>query len=166
MPLPTLPPDPKPTEAEIEDAMARIGRPLSYVGRHPAGQRNIERELAVMMWKSERQLADPDAFIVKFATGPFPNGLKNYQEYRRSAEWGRIRGEVLAAARYHCAACEGRATQVHHRDYRPRVLRGEDTRPLVPICVQCHDAIHASPWWEEQEALLIALVSRHEGLVL
>ena len=53
-----------------------------------------------------------------------------------------FRPRVLAAANDKCVACGAKATEVHHRDYRPRVMAGEDLSPLVALCENCHDYIH------------------------
>jgi len=40
-----------------------------------------------------------------------------------------------------CACCPNKATQVHHRCYRPRVLSGEDTSLLIALCATCHKTV-------------------------
>jgi len=154
MPLPPIPNDPEPTEAEIEAEIDWIDR--------AGGRAGIVRQLARLSWIVGKKRENPDAFLVPFATE-----LQDYPRYLRSARWRRIHDEVLADADHRCRACGGRATQVHHRDYRPRVLSGEDRTPLVAICGSCHDAIHArlngaEPSWQEQERRLHMMVCRHE----
>ncbi len=34
-----------------------------------------------------------------------------------------------------------KATEVHHRCYRPRVLSGEDTSLLIALCGACHKTV-------------------------
>jgi hypothetical protein len=48
---------------------------------------------------------------------------------------------VLAAAGHRCRACPETAQEVHHRDYRPRVLEGNDHDALVALCISCHDRV-------------------------
>jgi 5-methylcytosine-specific restriction endonuclease McrA len=148
MPLHPIPPDPEPTEAEID----------AEIERKQLGARgDVIRRLARLVWRERRRREQPDDFLVPFATE-----LKDYPKYLRSARWLRIRDEVLAEADHRCAACGGRATQVHHRDYRPRVLKGDDRTPLVAICGPCHDVVHEGrdPSWQEQERRLREMVSR------
>jgi 5-methylcytosine-specific restriction endonuclease McrA len=75
--------------------------------------------------------------------------------------WKSIRKKVMDRAAGCCECCGRKATQVHHRDYRPRVLRGENLLPLVSICSDCHNFIHRIPetgkvrdsWQDQEEAL-------------
>lgn len=54
--------------------------------------------------------------------------------------------------------------QVHHRDYRPRVLRGEDDTPLVALCRHCHDQVDklskekSRQDWNDKEDILAEMV--------
>lgn len=64
-------------------------------------------------------------------------GFKSYRSYLASDLWKGIRRRVLDE-RPHCEYCGKEATQVHHSSYWPAVLRGEDTRPLHPVCAICH----------------------------
>jgi len=151
MVLPPIPADPRPTEAEIDAEIER--------GSITAVRADIVRTLARLHWKGRMKAADPDLFLEPFATG-----VPNYKAYLRSPIWKKIRAEVLEAADYECAGCVAEATQVHHRDYRPRVLAGEDRVALVPLCKDCHDFIHkgedgkSRETWNESEELLAELV--------
>lgn len=120
----------------------------------------IRRPFARIRWRIQRRREDPNAFLVPFATE-----VDDYGAYLHSPLWKRIRAEVLNAADRKCCCCRGRATQVHHRDYRPRVLSGEDRTPLVAICKSCHDLVHMkgtndNPSWQEQEAVLAHLIQK------
>lgn len=53
---------------------------------------------------------------------------------RKPKLWQSIRERVLERDRGECQCCGRKAEQVHHRDYRPRVLSGEDIDPLVSVC--------------------------------
>lgn len=103
---------------------------------------------------------DPNAFLVPFATE-----VPGYNDYLDSALWKRIGRRVLKAAEHECACCPAKATQVHHRDYRPRVLSGDDDTMLVALCKACHDEIHTAPdgrrrdTWNETEADLLRRVT-------
>jgi 5-methylcytosine-specific restriction endonuclease McrA len=148
MHLPPIPTDPEPTDAEIdavEKALDKRGRP------------DVIRRLARLGWRYERRLAAPDDFLV-----PFADWVVGYKDYLASPQWQSIRQYVLREADHRCVGCGGSATQVHHRDYRPRVLRGEDLIALVAMCKTCHERIHEgkdTPW-EEQEQRLYAMVAR------
>ena len=144
--------DPKPTEAEIREQLLRLSG-------WPEG---IRRSMGELSWKSREKTRDPNAFLV-----PFVEDVQGYEEYRRSPTWRRIRKAVLKKAKSVCACCGGKATQVHHRDYRPRVLSGEDLAPLVPLCKSCHKRVHYNEnerkrtSWNEAEAVLAEMVARN-----
>jgi hypothetical protein len=82
---------------------------------------------------------DPDAFLVAYVGWVMTNAA--YTAYLASAKWKRIRGTVLRIHNHECACCGAEATEVHHRDYRPRVLEGKDLNALVPVCRSCHKRI-------------------------
>jgi hypothetical protein len=72
---------------------------------------------------------------------------------------------VLAAANYECACCTSRVTEVHHRDYRPNVLSGNNIIPLVAVCRPCHTKIErtkAKESWNEAEIVLASMVAAKE----
>lgn len=100
--------------------------------------------MAELKWEGDIRQRDPNAFIMAFVTGWAARevlrdwGYDSYDEYLRSSQWQSIRGRKLAAAGYKCECCGRRAEEVHHRDYRPRVLAGEDLMPLVALCRTCH----------------------------
>jgi hypothetical protein len=97
----------------------------------------IRRQMAEIVWKFELRKKDPNAFLV-----PFASDVPDYALYLKSPLWKAIRKKILNEAGHLCAACSGKATQVHHRDYRPRVLAGEDLSALVPLCKPCHARVH------------------------
>ncbi len=116
MPLLTLSPDPQPTDQDLE----------FYLVKHRHFTGDFRRWLAELEWTKDRLRVDDSAFHV-----PFASGVEGYKAYQDTAEWKAIRKRVLKAAGHECAGCGGKATQVHHRDYRPSVLRGENDLPLV-----------------------------------
>ena len=145
-----IPADPEPPPAEIQEEAAKR--------RVRGEQADVAEPMARIAWSVEAQRADPDAFLV-----PFVVDVDEYNAYRRSTTWRRVRQAKLDAAGGRCQGCGTRATQVHHRDYRPRVLRGEDANALVALCRTCHEAIHAktggqSPSWQDQERRLFSLI--------
>jgi 5-methylcytosine-specific restriction endonuclease McrA len=125
----------------------------------------LRDRMARLAWQVRRRAEDPDTFCVRFASD-IP---ENYKEYLQSPQWKAIQDNVLAEARYECACCFNKATEVHHRDYRPRVLRGEDLSPLVALCHGCHEKIERDHTgakrksWNDKERVLAALVARKEG---
>lgn len=68
-------------------------------------------------------------------------GFKSYEEYLRSDLWAAIRRRVFKEISDKCAACNAPASEVHHRDYRPDMLRGHYIADLVPLCRTCHNYI-------------------------
>ena len=154
--LPPLQPDPEPSEADIARHLVGVPRGLPDA---------IRQRMAALSWEGEKQKADPNAFRVCFATNvrEFPGGGHDYEVYRQSSLWRRIRRHVLKLADYRCAACPAKATEVHHRDYRPRVLAGDDLTPLVPLC-HCHTRVHYDgpvkrESWQACERILAAMVA-------
>lgn len=90
---------------------------------------------------------------------------EGYPEYLASALWASIRKRVLTVTPM-CVGCNRYASQVHHRDYRPRVLSGEDLTPLVPMCPAYHKKVHGGgprASWGDEEDRLQALVAEKEG---
>jgi 5-methylcytosine-specific restriction endonuclease McrA len=153
MPLPAIPRDPEPTEAQCRE----------YLDRYPATWPESQRHsFASFFWKCDAKKRDPDLFLVAFA-GWLPDGY--YEAYRKTSTWRAIRKRALAAADYECACCPSRATEVHHRDYRPRVLSGDEISPLVAICRKCHDRIEEAKKvsWNKAEALLACMVAEKEA---
>ncbi len=98
---------------------------------------------------------------------PFVPDEKAYNRYRKSAGWQKIRARILGMARGRCRCCGKAADQVHHRDYRPRVLKGDDLGALVAICTFCHRKVHFADdgrrrvSWDESERVLGELVASH-----
>ena len=121
--------DPEPAEAELQEYLQDI-----KFSRHASSEKRLS--LAKLVWKSAMSEKDPDAFLV-----PFVKDNESYNEYLASPEWASIRLEVLRLHDHECACCGEKATQVHHRDYRPRVLRGEDMNALVLVCKRCHELV-------------------------
>ena len=157
-----IPPDPEPTESELEKMVQQ--RASEIVS---GDSREIDRFVRAV-WAGMRREQEPDAFHVAFSTfvQVFPDGALDYQAYLNTSFWNCIRTRVLKAASGKCACCPKPAKQVHHRDYRPRVLRGEDDSPLVALCTQCHDMVDntdkgkSRESWNKKEAILATMVRR------
>lgn len=183
MPLPPIPPDPKPTEGEINAILRQLPKEewkLEWSLLPSDMEKARQRRRAMDEWERRRRAAEPDAFAVRFSTDPEAFGSQNaYSKYREGETWKVQRQRVLEAAGGKCQACDCKATEVHHRDYRPRVIAGEDDTPLVALCRECHDYIHAKlpftvpgkPWitdaqktpsWHDTESRLARLVARIE----
>ena len=138
MPLPKLPSDPKPDKKELQPLM---------VGAPPGTD---QRLWAFDEWKMLLRKKDPNAF-----RRPYPfAGLK---QYLYSNDWTVIRNRVIKRDCGQCSACSNSANEVHHRDYRPRVLAGLDDTPLVSLCSLCHELVHCGEQRFE-EAHLKAMV--------
>ena len=110
--LPPIPPNPEPSAEEL--AFHSDG--LAYMPDR------MREGMAKIRWRIARAGEDPNALLVPFATE-----VPGYRDYLDSALWKRIRRRILKAANHICACCPDKATQVHHRDYRPRVLNGDVT---------------------------------------
>jgi hypothetical protein len=148
--LKPIPPDPEPSEQEL----------ASLIADHRVdGTPYQQRSFAEVLWKADRQRKHPDDFLVAFFFCDWER-----KDYLASPLWKGIRRDVLRAADHKCACCGGRATQVHHRDYRPRVPAGLDLSPLVALCASCHKFIHKDGPefrnWHETEHILASLVAR------
>lgn len=150
MTLAPVPPDLEPSEQELAKALEGLSH-FDAV---------IRNRMARLVWRVAKKEDDPNAFLVPFATE-----VSDYKDYLDSALWKRIRRRVLKAANHVCACCPDKATQVHHRDYRPRVLNGDDDTMLVALCRTCHEAIHTG-WdgrsrncWNDTEADLLRRVT-------
>lgn len=125
------------------------------------------RFFAEIEWKQSILAQNPNAFIVHF----FPGDRADRKKHDSSPTWKKIRREVFKAVGRACQACGGKATQVHHRDYRPRVLSGEDLLPLVALCRPCHiNKVHGGKEdsasfhsWNESERILANLIATREG---
>ncbi len=158
MPLSPIPPNPRPTRAELA---AQIERRRGEIADE------FLARWARFYWECERKKERPDEFLCAFSGWIAAHSPEfRYDEYLRSDSWRQIRARVLVAARYECAGCFNRAAHVHHRDYRPRVLRGEDDSPLVALCKRCHDNIHAAdPSWQEIERRLDEIVTLKDSVV-
>ncbi len=68
-------------------------------------------------------------------------GFRCYRDYLDSPLWRKIRAKVLPRNEGRCAFCGAPATQVHHRAYTYRVLRGLKPNLLVQCCGTCHKDI-------------------------
>ncbi|WP_262267301.1 MULTISPECIES: HNH endonuclease [Microvirga] len=141
-------PDPIPTEDQLKlFSVASTGDP------------RLDRFKAETKWRDVLIERDENAFLVPFVSWIRP--AIDYNAYLKTPLWKGIKRKVLAKAGRKCACCLQRATEVHHRDYRPRVLAGEDLSPLVPICRSCHDLIEneRNKGWHSGESKLAELVN-------
>jgi hypothetical protein len=151
MPLLPIQPDPKASQAELATEIERWRGKIAP---------EVLARWARFHWECDRRKDYPDEFTWPFSNWLFAcNPGFKYDEYLKSDLWHQIRKRVLVAAKHQCTVCSNSATQVHHRDYRPRVLRGEDDSPLAALCKRCHEQIHANdPSWQETERRLAELV--------
>src|SRR5262245_53564386 len=120
--LPPIPPDLIPTDEEIQE---ELNRDSTWARGLPP---DLRRRFAEMGWELRRRKEAPDAFW-----HPFAPDAAWYQAYLQSPTWKQIRKRVLERAAYRCEACSAKATEVHHRCYRPRILAGQDTSLLVAL---------------------------------
>ena len=164
MPLHPLPPDPEPTESDLAEYVKRLSAAPINTPTGPINAANVPTQIlktwARLGWHGTNKRADPDMFRECYSPE------KKYVEYRQSKQWQVIRTKVLAAANHKCAGCPKRATEVHHRDYRPRVLKGEDLTPLVPLCRGCHQKVHGADNkndWKTSERILASLVAKEDA---
>lgn len=157
MPLAPIP-HREPTTAElasyIKDCEARLRDDMKH-------RSLIVRLWAECFWKVAVSRQDPNAFIVPFATS-----VTNYDDYLRSPGWRDIRRRKLEAVGRRCeCGCGREATEVHHRDYRPRVLSGQDLSPLVALCRRCHHTVEYDDIgrkrdvWQDKERVVAELMA-------
>lgn len=65
-------------------------------------------------------------------------GFGSFRAYLKSPLWQSIRARVFEAQPL-CIACgRKKATQVHHRAYDPKTLRGDCLNSLSAVCARCH----------------------------
>lgn len=149
-----IPPDPEPTDVELEAEKSRL-RLCSFVPYQ------IARDIARFFWQARKRQEEADSFHAAFSSW-VPD--LDYAAYLESSMWRSIRERVLENSGHECAACFDRATQVHHRDYRPRVLTGRDDNPLVALCADCHRSVHyydngkRRVHWQDEEHALMEMV--------
>jgi hypothetical protein len=138
--LPHLSADPRPTKAELEALLRPHGDSYYFDDQ-------VARCIGTILWRGRHEAADPDAFLVPAAAEvkAFPEGHSSYDAYLKSELWDRIRRRVLRRTDHRCECCGAEAKEVHLRDFRPRVLRGDDLLPLVAVCLTCHGYIHEDP---------------------
>jgi hypothetical protein len=148
-----------PTKTELAPFIERVARRFPVPGPPHPSRVWVVRFFAECEWR--QALQNPDSEIVMFADWMLDF---DYNEYLRSSEvWKTQRARVLKKAQHLCACCGQRTRTVHHRDYRPRVMRGEDDGPLVALCGPHHDEIHATmrengKGWNTGERRLYQLV--------
>lgn len=87
--------------------------------------------------------------------------LGNYEKYRGTARWRRIKARVLERDKRTCLCCGGIGTVVHHRSYDDDVMLGTNDAMLWTVCDGCHELIHftddgAKRSAEEVDLLLLA----------
>jgi hypothetical protein len=107
--------------------------------KQEGGVKSLSREMrlrfAEMSWQIAKKDKYPDLFWHPFAPEV------SYDAYLHSDEWRRISRAVKTAAAGKCSCCPSKATQVHHRCYRPRVMSGADTSLLIALCGICHKTV-------------------------
>jgi hypothetical protein len=123
--LAPIPPDPKPTKKEIAAYLRKLDG---------WSNEEVRLRMAYLDWLADKSKKEPNLFWCPFA----PEG---YQDYLESKCWRAISDAVKKEAGYKCACCPKKATDVHHRCYRPRVLSGEDTSLLIALCRDCHKKV-------------------------
>lgn len=65
-------------------------------------------------------------------------GYTTYGDYLLSELWDSIRERVWHEKGESCTCCGRAASEIHHQSYAPKVLRGDDIKPLIPLCKRCH----------------------------
>lgn len=73
------------------------------------------------------------------------NPVWEYERYRKTSLWQRIRKRVLMRDGWCCARCGGEATGVHHRSHGPAVMEGRDDSQLARLCAGCHKVVEFRP---------------------
>jgi hypothetical protein len=153
MPLEPIPSDAEPTRRELKQFIEP--------NMMPARLRNA---YAAFQWRIEKREQHPDKFLVAYVM----NKDWYEEEYLNGALWKSIRKRVLTNASHKCTCCPAKAPEVHHRDYRPRVLSGDDISPLVALCRKCHrriDEVKGKESWNESERLLAELVAAEDARI-
>ncbi|SRR6266478_2507957 len=138
--LPRIPPDPEPTEKQIDAELRKV----KFAKSLPS---EMQRKFAAVFWRADQMRKFPDRFWHPFAPDPMW-----YNAYLNSDTWRRMSKKIKADAGHKCSCCPKKSTQVHHRCYRPRVLSGEDTSLLIALCGRCHKAVDRDERGEPREA--------------
>lgn len=68
-------------------------------------------------------------------------GYQTYANYLASKQWWVIRNRVIVRDKGRCQICPRPADQVHHLDYSPATLTGDNDSALVSLCGHCHGKI-------------------------
>jgi 5-methylcytosine-specific restriction endonuclease McrA len=139
--LPPIPLDPRPTKRQTE---AELRKRAELMKKLPPQRR---RQVAEFFWAADQRAKTPDLFWHPFAPDPM-----RYEAYLISKEWQQISRAVKKAAGGKCACCPSKATNVHHRCYRPRVLSGADTSLLIALCRPCHETVDSDERGKPREA--------------
>lgn len=74
---------------------------------------------------------------------------EDYDEYTSSHGWAWIRYFAFKLHGKYCLCCGNRATQIHHCNYDEDVLRGDNLKPLKPVCRRCHEAAEINEYGEK-----------------
>jgi hypothetical protein len=151
MPIEPIPNDAEPTPRELKQ----------FIEPNMVPER-LRNAWAAFQWRIKKRVQHPNKFLVAYVM----NKDWYEKEYLNGALWKSIREQVLKNASYKCACCPARATEVHHRDYRPRVLSGDDISPLVALCRKCHrriDEVKGKDSWNASERLLAELVAAEDA---
>lgn len=116
---------------------------------------------------------------VKFTPGRYPDldryreenrealEYVHYQSYIVSDTWREVRRRYFASKMPKgCQGCGASAVDLHHRSYTN--LGAEKLHDLVPVCRECHEAIHAyvknhpGSLWKATKTVLKTLRRRHD----
>lgn len=89
-------------------------------------------------------------------------GFASYESYLRGDLWKAIRWRVMEDQHWQCWSCENQAQLVHHRRYTRDVLLGLNVKPLIALCVGCHDYGEFDPYSGEKRRLLQANAALRE----
>jgi hypothetical protein len=127
--LPPIPPEPEPTQEEIDIELQKH----QFA---PSLPHETQRRMAEFFWRANQKAKYPDLFW-----RPFAPEAEWYDKYLASDEWWQISETVKQEAGHKCACCPKKAKNVHHRCYRQRVLSGEDTSLLIALCRKCHKIV-------------------------
>ena len=65
-----------------------------------------------------------------------------YQQYLKTNHWKNVRIKILTRDRFKCCDCGGKATQVHHLDYKYRGHELDCPSCCISLCSSCHKKRH------------------------
>lgn len=116
----------------------------------------IDTDLHTCLKRLHKNAAYPQCiydWFDQYEPGSYNRCDPKAQKFYDSAEWKKLRAEVLALDHHECQECKAkgiykRATIVHHVkhiderwDLRAKIFDG-DERQLVSVCAECHNRLH------------------------